>query len=68
MDTAKSVPTETSDAAIESVVAQLRDTFNRGKTRPLSWRIGQLEAMKTMLQNHHEEFTHALKSDTGRPL
>ncbi len=53
---------------IEQVLSRLRSTFNRGKTRSVSWRISQLEAMQSMLKNHHLEFIDALHSDTGRPL
>jgi len=53
---------------IEALVKRLRATFNTGKTRPLSWRIEQLKALKSMLRDHYVEFVNAIKSDTGRPL
>ena len=53
---------------IAATVKRLRATFMTGKTRPLSWRIAQLKAMKAMLKEHYMEFINALNYYTGRPL
>ncbi len=57
-----------SNKDIEAVVKRLRATYNSEKTYPLSWRISQLKAMRSMLREHNKEFIYALKDDTGRPL
>lgn len=64
----QAAPGKMSNKDIEALVKRLRATFNTGKTRPLSWRIDQLEAMRSMLRDHNMEFIKALNSDSGRPL
>ena len=47
-----SAPRESDRSAGRSVpdtVAQLRATFRSGRTRPLEWRIGQLEALVRLM-------------------
>ncbi len=59
-----------SAAASESyaeLVADLRDTFRKGHTRPLSWRRTQLEALVAMLSDNEREFAEAMREDLGRP-
>jgi aldehyde dehydrogenase (NAD+) len=51
---------------ISSIVQQSRQAFEAGITRPLSWRKAQLEAMITMLEEHQDELSAALKTDLGR--
>lgn len=52
---------------IPEIVARLRATFRSGRTRPLSWRRQQLEAIERMMSECEAEFAQALASDLGRP-
>nr|CAI5817062.1 unnamed protein product [Callosobruchus analis] len=47
----------------QEIVAQLRNTFNSGKTKPLSYRIKQLKAFKCMIEENIEEITKCLYAD-----
>jgi len=44
----------------------LRKSFASGVTRPLRWRLAQLEAMARMLQENEGEFGRALQADLGK--
>ncbi|MFD7031540.1 aldehyde dehydrogenase family protein [Streptomyces sp. NPDC059917] len=48
------------------VVARLRTAFATGRTKPLSWRTSQLEALRTLLTERGEELAAALRSDLGK--
>ncbi|WP_347353829.1 aldehyde dehydrogenase family protein [Intrasporangium sp.] len=48
------------------LVGQLRDTFERGVTKPYAWRVGQLEALQRMLVDNEEVFARALADDLGK--
>jgi aldehyde dehydrogenase (NAD+) len=64
-----SAPRESDRSAGRSVpdtVAQLRATFRSGRTRPLEWRIGQLEALVRLMSEREAEFAAALQKDLGR--
>ncbi|HEY7281928.1 MAG TPA: aldehyde dehydrogenase family protein [Actinomycetota bacterium] len=50
-----------------ALVQRLRATFDSGRTRPTTWRRGQLEAIKRMLVEHEDEFVAALAADLGKP-
>lgn len=49
------------------LVAELRRTFDSGRTRDLSWRRGQLQAIQQMIKDNHEEITAAIRKDLGGP-
>eukprot|EP00931_Biecheleriopsis_adriatica_P073441 TRINITY_DN47723_c0_g1_i1.p1 TRINITY_DN47723_c0_g1~~TRINITY_DN47723_c0_g1_i1.p1 ORF type:complete len:516 (-),score=97.05 TRINITY_DN47723_c0_g1_i1:54-1601(-) len=51
----------------EALVAELRATFRSGKTKDLQWRRQQLEAMKRLISENHEEITAAVRADHGGP-
>ncbi len=51
----------TFDAA--SIVAGVRDGFDRGLTRPLAWRRNQLDAMERMLRDNADRLLAALATD-----
>jgi len=60
--------TPTTDASqIPKVVAQLREAFEGGRSRPIDWRRRQLERMKVMLQEREADFLDALAADLGKP-
>lgn len=44
----------------------LRGSFDRGITKPLSWRLTQLRALRRMLTERSAEFEDALLSDLGK--
>jgi len=47
-------------------LATLRQVHASGRTRPLEWRIAQLNGMNAMLEERESEFAEALASDLGR--
>ena len=59
----------TSSAArsVPDTVTQLRATFRSGRTRPIEWRLQQLEAVERMLAEREQDFLDALAADLGRP-
>jgi aldehyde dehydrogenase (NAD+) len=51
---------------IPDTVAQLRATFRSGRTRPIEWRLGQLDAIVRMVTEREADFAKALEQDLGR--
>ncbi|HUK40192.1 MAG TPA: aldehyde dehydrogenase family protein [Candidatus Acidoferrales bacterium] len=49
-----------------SLVVQQRSYFLAGNTRPSAWRKAQLEALKAMFTDHHDELCAALWKDLRR--
>ncbi len=49
-----------------TVVARLRNTFDSGRTKPLSWRFEQLSALRALLTEQTEAFQQALAADLGK--
>jgi len=49
-----------------SLVSAQREYFKAGKTRPLAWRIEQLTAIKTMIDESREDMYEALWHDLRR--
>ncbi|HZC69185.1 MAG TPA: aldehyde dehydrogenase family protein [Jatrophihabitans sp.] len=47
-------------------VAQLRATFRGGRTRPVEWRLAQLDAIARLVTEKEAEFAAALAQDLGR--
>ena len=45
----------------------MQESVGRGVTRPLSWRLGQLKRLQTLLDSHEDEVLAALKADLGKP-
>jgi aldehyde dehydrogenase (NAD+) len=50
-----------------TVLEPLRNSFRTGRTRPLSWRRAQLEALKRLLTERERELLDALAADLGKP-
>ncbi|MEE6288411.1 aldehyde dehydrogenase family protein [Georgenia sp. MJ173] len=50
-----------------AVVGRLRETFDSGATKPLSWRLAQLDALDRMLVAHTGDLEAALAADLGKP-
>ncbi|MEB3184503.1 MAG: aldehyde dehydrogenase family protein [Cyanobacteriota bacterium] len=47
--------------------AALRAPVERGDTRPLSWRLAQLDRLSTLLKRHEPAVLEALAADLGKP-
>ena len=45
----------------------MQDRVGRGETRPLSWRLNQLQRFQSLLENHEQEVLQALSEDLGKP-
>ncbi|MEU0676936.1 aldehyde dehydrogenase family protein [Streptomyces sp. NPDC006172] len=54
--------TSQSETAAE-VVGRLRATFNTGVTRPLDWRVSQLQRLRALLVENEKELLEALWAD-----
>lgn len=48
-------------------VASLRAPVERGDTRPLAWRLEQLDRLSTLLKQHEPAVLDALAADLGKP-
>src|SRR5579863_7982941 len=55
------------DGSLKTCVGRLRAAFHSGRTRPLSWRVEQLKALKALLTDKDEEICEALWSDLRKP-
>ncbi len=53
--------------SIPGLVDHLRASFDSGRTRPLSWRIGQLQALRALIKDNETAICEAVESDMGRP-
>jgi aldehyde dehydrogenase (NAD+) len=53
--------------SIPDTVTQLRASFRSGRTKPVEWRLAQLDAIARMLTEREKDFVQALASDLGRP-
>lgn len=53
-------------AAIPAVLARLRATFASGRTRTISWRRAQLDALGGMLRTQRRAVEEAVRADLGR--
>ena len=62
-----STPTEVPEGPAPSLVRALRGYFETGATRPLSWRLGQLDAIGHFLMEREEDIFAALAADLGKP-
>ncbi|NKQ51962.1 aldehyde dehydrogenase family protein [Amycolatopsis sp. K13G38] len=51
---------------VTDAVARLRGTFATRRTRPLSWRVAQLEGLGRLLTESEDEIAEALAADLGR--
>ena len=49
------------------LVRRLRTSFASGVTRPLEWRVEQLEALERLLVEREDELAAALHHDLGKP-
>lgn len=49
------------------IVARLRDAFDHGRTRPIEWRLAQLDGIRRMCREREDEIIEALQADMGKP-
>jgi aldehyde dehydrogenase (NAD+) len=56
----------TTERSIPDTVARLRATFRGGRTKPVDWRLAQLEAIVRMVTERERDFAAALEKDLGR--
>ncbi len=52
---------------IASAVAATRATFESGRTRPMEWRLEQLDGLIRMPEEEADRFEEALAADVGKP-
>lgn len=52
---------------IPEIARQLRQSFDSGKTRPLDWRRGQLQAIHDMMVAEGDVLVEALQADLRKP-
>ncbi len=55
-----------SGRSIPDTVAQLRATFRGGRTKPIEWRLAQLDAIVRLVAEREKDFAEALEQDLGR--
>ncbi len=55
-----------SDGEPGAVVGELRSVFRRGVTRPVGWRLAQLEAVSAMLVERRDALEEAVRQDLGK--
>ena len=51
---------------VADLVATLRTVHASGRTRPIEWRLAQLDGLARMLSEHEADITAALADDLGR--
>ncbi len=58
---------EIATSGTRQVVAELRQLFATGRTRPLQWRLDQLDGIERLVTEREPEIAAALADDLGRP-
>lgn len=51
---------------VADLVATLRTVHASGRTRPIEWRLAQLDALERLVREHEADITAALADDLGR--
>ena len=52
---------------VAGIVSRVRDTYDRGRTRPIEWREEQLDGLVRMLKLESPRLEAALAADMGKP-
>lgn len=55
-----------SGSTIVPTVERLRQVFDGGRTRPVEWRLAQLQEVARMMRDHEADFGEALRLDLGK--
>jgi aldehyde dehydrogenase (NAD+) len=58
---------EIATSGTRQAVAELRKQFATGRTRPLQWRLDQLDGIERLVTEREPEIAAALAADLGRP-
>ena len=58
--------TDDTVAGIPDQVARMRARFDQGRTRPLAWRLAQLDGVVRFLEERSAEIEAALRADLGK--
>ncbi len=53
---------------VSATVARVRAVYDSGRTRPIQWRVDQLQGLVRMLKQEEKRFADALASDVGKPM
>lgn len=53
--------------SVPELVARLRGSFDAGRTRPIDWRLGQLERLRALLTENGAALVRALEADLRKP-
>lgn len=59
-------PSNPETPSIPETLRELRATFDANVTKPLRWRLEQLDALERMLREREHEFADALEADLGK--
>jgi aldehyde dehydrogenase (NAD+) len=51
---------------LDTLIQSLRKTFRSGRTRPLSWRVAQLRALRALVTENEETLGNGLRADLGK--
>ena len=62
-----SAPSDDLDRPASALVGALRAHFETGATKPLSWRLSQLDALEHLLMEREQDILDALHADLGKP-
>jgi aldehyde dehydrogenase (NAD+) len=62
-----STPSGDVDSPAPALVGALRAYFETGATKPLSWRLSQLDALEHFLKEREQDILDALRADLGKP-
>ena len=52
---------------VAGIVADLRATYDSGRTRPMAWRLAQLDGLIRLLDEQSDRLEAALAADVGKP-
>ena len=62
-----STPESELEQHASALVGALREHFNSGATKPLAWRLSQLDALEHFMMERDQDITDALRADLGKP-
>jgi aldehyde dehydrogenase (NAD+) len=62
-----SAPKDAHRERMTALVGGLRSHFETGATKPLSWRLSQLQALEHFFMEREQDIMEALRQDLGKP-
>ena len=54
--------------AARSLVTELRETFDAGKTKSYEWRVSQLKSLLKLTNDNENDIIEALRTDLSKPV